>query len=74
MKVLHVEAIRSPRARALLLLQPDGFFGDVGEVLDGRHTAGVDQGRTRADRSASGQRNKCRLNVTHFTRVCSIPH
>jgi hypothetical protein len=35
-EVLHVEAIGAPGAGALLLLQPDFFFGDVGELGDGR--------------------------------------
>jgi hypothetical protein len=35
-EVLDVEPVRSPGARALLLLQPDFFFGDRGEAIEGR--------------------------------------
>jgi hypothetical protein len=33
-EVLHVEPVGAPGARALLLLQPDFFFGDLGELGD----------------------------------------
>jgi hypothetical protein len=46
-EVPDVEAVGAAGARTLLLLQPDFFFGDVGELLDGRHPAapGVDHCR-----------------------------
>jgi hypothetical protein len=46
-EVLHVEPIGAPRARALLLLEPDFFFGDRGEVVQCRDLAaiGVDRHR-----------------------------
>ena len=44
-EVLHVEPVRAARARALLLVQPDLFFRDVGALLERRHPApaGVDR-------------------------------
>jgi hypothetical protein len=44
-EVLRVEPVGAPGARALLLLQPDFFLWDVGELLQCRHpaTAGVDR-------------------------------
>jgi hypothetical protein len=44
-EVLHVEPVGAARAGALLLLQPDFFFGDLGELLERRHlaAAGVDR-------------------------------
>jgi hypothetical protein len=38
-EVLHVELVDAPDASALLLLQPDFFFGDVGELVEGRQPA-----------------------------------
>ena len=35
-EVLHVEPVGAARAGALLLLQPDFFFGNIGELRDGR--------------------------------------
>jgi hypothetical protein len=40
-EVPHVLSVGAPRPRALLLLQPDFFFGDLGEPVEGRDmTAG----------------------------------
>jgi hypothetical protein len=46
-EVLHVEPIGATGAGALLRLQPDFFFGDVGELVEGRHlaAAGVERRR-----------------------------
>jgi hypothetical protein len=38
-EVLHVELVSAAGARARLLLQPDFFFGDRGEPVEGRHLA-----------------------------------
>jgi hypothetical protein len=37
--LLDVEPVGVPGARALLLLQLDSFFGDVGEPVEGQHPA-----------------------------------
>jgi hypothetical protein len=46
-EVLDVEPVGAPGARALLLLQPDLFFRDVGEPVERRHlpVAGVEHRR-----------------------------
>src|SRR6266702_863239 len=43
-EVLHVEPVSAPRARALLLLQPDFFFGDRGELVQRRERGAVAAG------------------------------
>jgi hypothetical protein len=54
--VLHVEPVGAARARALLVVQPHLFFGDVGGLLERRHPApaGVDRndGRRKLHKSA----------------------
>ena len=46
-EVLHVEPVGAAGARTLLLRQPDLFFGDLGELVEGRDAAiaGVDRCR-----------------------------
>jgi hypothetical protein len=46
-EVLDVEPIGAAGACALLLLQPDFFFGDVGEAIEGRYLAAASVERRR---------------------------
>ncbi len=46
-EMLHVEPVGAPGARALLLLQPDFFFGDFGELVEEREPALVGADRDR---------------------------
>jgi hypothetical protein len=57
-EVLDVEAVGAPGPGALLLLQPDRFLGDVGELLECRDVAAAGRDRNGA---SWRRRPSCRL-------------
>ena len=66
-EVLHVEPVFAPRPRALLLLQPDLFFGNVGQALERRHLAAV--GVSKVVVSSIIVKGRSGASVTRFSLV-----
>ena len=54
--MLHVEPVGAARARALLVVQPHLFFGDVGGLLGRRHPAPAGSIETMADANCTNPR------------------